>query len=47
MARIREETGWAFDISDDLYEVPEPTGEELNMIRIFDPNRYYLGPMSG
>lgn len=41
---IRERSGWSFHIAENLERIAAPTAEELQTIRLFDPNRYYLGP---
>lgn len=41
---IRERCEWSFDIADDLEKIAPPTKRELDIIRIFDTHRYYLGP---
>jgi len=35
-------TGWELKVADDVKEVPPPTEEELLIIRIYDPDRFYL-----
>ena len=39
---IQENCGWNIRVARDLEEVPLPTVEELRLLRVFDPNRYYL-----
>lgn len=41
---IREKSEWSFEVASDLKEIPPPNERELNLVRIFDPRRYYLGP---
>jgi glutaconate CoA-transferase subunit B len=40
---IRAQTGWLVRIAGDLAETPPPTGEELAMIRRFDPEGFWTG----
>ncbi|MHA1924354.1 MAG: CoA-transferase [Candidatus Thorarchaeota archaeon] len=39
---IKENCGWELIIAPDIQEVTPPTLEELRLLRVFDPNRYYL-----
>ena len=39
---IQENCGWDIRVARDLEEVSFPTVEELRLLRVFDPNRYYL-----
>ena len=40
---IKEKTGWDVKVSSNLEEVSPPRLEELIMLRMFDPRKYYLG----
>ena len=39
---IKENCGWDLKVSESLQEVSFPTLEELTLLRVFDPRRYYL-----
>lgn len=41
--KIRETSSWSFDISDHLKEIAPPSEKEIKMLRIFDPERIFLG----
>ena len=43
VGRIRERCGWDLEVADDLEELPPATPEELAMLRVFDPERNFLG----
>lgn len=43
VARIRERCGWELDLADDLEELAPATPEELAILRVFDPERSFLG----
>jgi hypothetical protein len=34
--------GWPLKIAPDPAPIPPPTSEELRLLRIFDPQRFYL-----
>ncbi|MDP2953199.1 MAG: CoA-transferase [Chloroflexota bacterium] len=38
---IKDNCGWAVRVSQGLKEVPAPTAEELRLLRVFDPKKYY------
>ncbi|MGD8524500.1 MAG: CoA-transferase [Desulfobacterales bacterium] len=40
---VLENTGWPLQVSTDLRQTPEPSGEELAMLRRFDPEGYWTG----
>jgi acyl CoA:acetate/3-ketoacid CoA transferase alpha subunit len=40
---IRERCGWNLQVADDLEELPPVTPEELALLRVFDPERFFLG----
>lgn len=40
---IQQRCGWNLRVADDLVELSPPTAEELAMLRIFDPERFFLG----
>ncbi len=39
---IRENCGWDLKIAAEAQEVSAPTAEELRLLRVFDPKRFYL-----
>jgi acyl CoA:acetate/3-ketoacid CoA transferase beta subunit len=39
---VRERTGWAFAVADDLVAEPAPTQSELADLRVFDPDLLFL-----
>ncbi|HDM78525.1 MAG TPA: glutaconate CoA-transferase [Deltaproteobacteria bacterium] len=41
--KISAGSDWSFDVADDLEEVSPPTKWELDLLRAFDPRRFYLG----
>ncbi|GAA4659696.1 MULTISPECIES: CoA-transferase subunit beta [Amycolatopsis] len=43
VAQVREATGWALEVADDVTEIEPPTGAELRLLREdVDPDRVYL-----
>lgn len=42
LREIRETCGWPLKIAPDPVPIPPPTSEELRLLRIFDPQRFYL-----
>ncbi|MGD8344973.1 MAG: CoA-transferase [Desulfobacterales bacterium] len=40
---ILDSTGWPLKIADELAQTPQPTEEELAMLRRFDPQGYWTG----
>ncbi|MHA1431162.1 MAG: CoA-transferase [Candidatus Freyarchaeota archaeon] len=42
---IEENTGWKVELSDRLERIEPPTEQELSLLRIFDPERYFLGAL--
>ena len=44
---ITDRCQWTFDVSPDLEEISRPKKRELDLVRIFDPRRYYLGALPG
>ena len=40
---IKENCGWDLKVSENLEQVAPPALEELRLLRIFDPNKYYIG----
>jgi acyl CoA:acetate/3-ketoacid CoA transferase alpha subunit/acyl CoA:acetate/3-ketoacid CoA transferase beta subunit len=40
---IRSRCGWSLRVADDLAWIPGATDEELAMLRVFDPERFFLG----
>jgi len=47
VGKIRERCGWDLQVSDDLEELAPATSEELAMLRVFDPERNFLGKPGG
>jgi acyl CoA:acetate/3-ketoacid CoA transferase alpha subunit len=47
VGRIRERCGWELQVADDLEELAPATPEELAMLRVFDPERNFLGKAGG
>jgi acyl CoA:acetate/3-ketoacid CoA transferase alpha subunit/acyl CoA:acetate/3-ketoacid CoA transferase beta subunit len=43
--RIGENTGWRIKLADVLEKIEPPTEQELSLLRIFDPDRFFLGPL--
>ena len=43
VAEIRQRCGWDLKVSDELQELPPSNPEELNLLRVFDPERFFLG----
>jgi len=41
--KIKEECGWNLKVADDVEEYAMPTGEELSLLRVFDPESVVLG----
>jgi glutaconate CoA-transferase subunit B len=41
--QVCQNTGWPLKVGDDLELTPEPTAQELAMIRRFDPEAYWTG----
>jgi hypothetical protein len=44
---IRERCGWTLEVADDLEALPPATPEELALLRVFDPERFFLGKLGG
>lgn len=44
---VREDTGWTLTVAPDVYETPAPTGEELAIIRRYDPQGFWTGRKTG
>lgn len=42
----REACGWDLRVAPALRRVALPTAEELRLVRVFDPRRYFLGPLA-
>ena len=40
----RERCGWELAVAPSLRRFPSPTSDELRLIRLLDPRRYFLGP---
>ena len=43
LAGIRENIGWELIVSPDLVRITPPTREELVLLRLFDPERFFIG----
>jgi glutaconate CoA-transferase subunit B len=42
---VQEATGWEIPFADDVEETPEPTDEEIDLMRnVLDPDRTYIDP---
>ncbi len=44
VARVRQRCGWTLECADRLDELPDPTAEEIETIRRWDPERRFLRP---
>lgn len=40
---IKDRCGWDLNVADDVEALPPATGEELALVRMFDPERFFLG----
>jgi len=40
---IKENCGWNLKVADELEKITAPTTDELNLLRLFDPKRQFLG----
>lgn len=40
---VKDNTGWPLKVADGLTQTPAPTGEELAMLKQFDPEGYWTG----
>jgi len=40
---IKERCGWELQVADDVEALPAATAEELALLRMFDPERFFLG----
>ncbi len=43
IAEIREKVGWELDVAPNLKKTELPTKEELTLLRLFDPKRFFIG----
>lgn len=43
VAAIRQRCGWDLKVSDELQELQPASAEELSLLRVFDPERFFLG----
>ncbi len=43
--KIEETTGWKVELADRLEKIEPPTKQELTLLRIFDPERFFLGSL--
>ncbi len=43
VAAARERCGWDLRVAPALRRFPPPTGDDLKLVRMFDPRRYFLG----
>ena len=46
MRRAREACGWELKVGPTLRRFEPPTLEELRLVRLFDPRRYFLGELA-
>jgi len=44
--RAREACGWELKVAPVLRRFEPPTLEELRLVRLFDPRRYFLGELA-
>ncbi len=44
ISEIRKNCGWTFEVAPQVQRMDPPAKRELDLIRLFDPRRYYLGP---
>jgi len=42
--KLTDKCGWHLKIAKNIDEVTPPTRKELEILRLFDPKRYFLGP---
>ncbi len=47
IAEIRERCGWELKIAEELEVLDPPTAEELALLSVFDPERFFLGKSAG
>jgi acyl CoA:acetate/3-ketoacid CoA transferase alpha subunit/acyl CoA:acetate/3-ketoacid CoA transferase beta subunit len=47
ITEIGKKTGWKLDRSDKLEKMSEETKEEVQLLRLFDPDRYFIGKIRG
>jgi len=47
VGKIKERCGWPLAVAEDLEDLPPPTSEELALLRVFDPERFFLGKLGG
>jgi hypothetical protein len=45
VAAAREACGWELQVAPRLRRIDPPSGEELRLVRTFDPRRYFLGEL--
>ncbi|MFN8627083.1 MAG: CoA-transferase [Candidatus Binatia bacterium] len=43
--KIKDRCGWSLAVADDLEELSPATPEELALLRVFDPERFFLGKL--
>jgi len=43
VASIRERCGWELKVAETLEALDPPTAQELALLRVFDPERFFLG----
>ncbi len=43
IAEVREKVGWELDVAPNLKKTELPTKEELTLLRLFDPKRFFIG----
>jgi hypothetical protein len=40
---VKEQCGWDLKVSPDVARLDDPTDEEIGLLRIYDPERLFLG----
>ena len=45
ISNFKNTSSWSFKIENNLKKISKPTENELKMLRFFDPDRHYLGPL--
>ena len=43
LEQVRRETGWELAVAPELASSPEPSGQQLEIIRRYDPERFWTG----
>jgi len=47
LAEIAKKTRWRLERADKLQKMEEETREEIQLLRLFDPDRYFIGKIKG